>query len=76
MGRTAKIILIINFDAHCDTRVDDRSHSGTPFRDFDGVAKKPFHLIQIGIHEYANNDMTLSRTIAQCANDLVQGNWL
>ncbi len=53
-------ILIINFDAHCDTRIDTIRHSGTPFRDFDEEAKSKFHLVQVGIHEYANNKATLS----------------
>ena len=56
----AENILIVNFDAHCDTRIDDISHSGTPFRDFDKEAKKPFHLMQIGIHDFANSPETLS----------------
>lgn len=60
-GTDCENILVVNFDAHCDTRVDSRSHSGTPFRDFDQAAKKPFHLIQVGIHEFANNDKTLSK---------------
>jgi len=55
-----KNILIINLDAHCDTRVDDRSHSGTPFRDYDLHAKKNFFLYQIGIHQFANSPSTLS----------------
>lgn len=58
--QSGKNTLIVNFDAHCDTRVDDISHSGTPFRDFDRAAKKPFHLVQIGIHNYANSPATLS----------------
>lgn len=55
-----KNILIVNFDAHCDTRVDTRQHSGTPFRDFDKVSNKPFHLVQIGIHHFANSKSTMS----------------
>lgn len=57
---SAKNILVINFDAHCDTRIDEIQHSGTPFRDFDREARKPFHLVQIGIHDYANSPETLS----------------
>lgn len=53
-------IFIINIDAHCDTRVDDDFHSGTPFRNFDKNGTKPFHLIQYGIHTYANSTSTLS----------------
>tara|TARA_Y100000780_G_scaffold232595_1_gene268857 strand:- start:159754 stop:160647 length:894 start_codon:yes stop_codon:yes gene_type:complete len=53
-------ILIINFDAHCDTRIDNIKHSGTPFRNFDEESKNKFHLVQVGIHDYANNKATLS----------------
>lgn len=53
-------ILIINIDAHCDTRVDDINHSGTPFRDYSKIATKPFHLIQYGIQKLANSTQTLS----------------
>lgn len=53
-------ILILNIDAHCDTRVDEIQHSGTPFRDFDKIAAKPFHLIQYGIHSFANSSSTMS----------------
>lgn len=55
-----KKIFIINIDAHCDTRVDDSKHSGTPFRDFDHVVKTPTQLVQFGIQYYANSDSTLS----------------
>ncbi|MCO4752832.1 MAG: arginase family protein [Bacteriovoracaceae bacterium] len=58
---TKQNTLIINFDAHCDTRVDDRKHSGTPFRDFDRESKNKFHLFQVGIHEFANSRDTLSK---------------
>lgn len=55
-----KNILILNIDAHCDTRVDQRSHSGTPFRDFDLTSSTPFHLIQYGIHIATNSKSTLT----------------
>jgi formiminoglutamase len=55
-----KNILIINIDAHCDTRIDDFTHSGTPFRDFSKVNGKKTHLLQYGIHLYANSEETLS----------------
>ena len=53
-------ILILNIDAHCDTRIDHLNHSGTPFRNFDKMASKPFHLVQIGIQHFANSKSTLS----------------
>jgi formiminoglutamase len=53
-------IIIVNIDAHCDTRIDDKRHSGTPFRDFDNEGKLDYHLIQYGIHQFANSASTLS----------------
>jgi len=55
-------ILIINIDAHCDTRIeeDGSRHSGTPFRDYSKIADKEVYLIQFGIHQFANSDSTLS----------------
>ncbi|AYF44981.1 arginase family protein [Halobacteriovorax sp. BALOs_7] len=44
--------LIINIDAHLDTRDDEIHHSGTPFRQLANENK--IKLLQIGIHEYAN----------------------
>lgn len=54
-----KQIIILNFDAHCDTRVDKIHHSGTPFRDFDKLKPTQTSLIQIGVHHYANSTSTL-----------------
>lgn len=54
-------ILILNIDAHCDTRVSDIQNSGTPFRDFSNVCSKPTHLIQFGIHDSANSPSTISK---------------
>ncbi len=53
-------ILILNFDAHCDTRIDDRHHSGTPFRNFDEITDQNTRLIQVGVHLYANSISTMS----------------
>jgi formiminoglutamase len=49
-----KPLLIINLDAHLDTRVDHQSHSGTPFRQFSHHSKMPFKLLQVGIHAFSN----------------------
>lgn len=54
-------IVILNIDAHCDTRIDETSHSGTPFRDYDRNGKKNFFLYQIGIHQFANSKDTLTQ---------------
>jgi formiminoglutamase len=51
-----KKITVINIDAHLDTRIDKTFHSGTPFRQFAEEAVGEFHLIQFGIHDFANPD--------------------
>lgn len=53
-------VVIINLDAHMDTRVDDIHHSGTPFRNLDEKAKNKITLIQYGIHDFANTKTTKS----------------
>jgi len=48
-------VLIINIDAHLDTRMDDSPHSGTPFRQIQKeFGTKRVSLAQVGIHQYAN----------------------
>ncbi len=54
-----KNILILNLDAHCDTRIDNKHHSGTPFRNFTDETSKNVYLIQYGLHNYANAKSTL-----------------
>ncbi len=51
-------LVIVNIDAHCDTRQDALFHSGTPFRQFDNTATRPFKLYQFGIHDFANSSST------------------
>jgi formiminoglutamase len=53
-------VIILNVDAHCDTRVDAIRHSGTPFRDFTNESKIKVRLYQYGIHRYANSPSTMS----------------
>jgi len=60
LSKSYKNILILNLDAHNDTRVADIQHSGTPFRDFDKSATLPFHLVQIGTSLATNSKSTLS----------------
>ncbi|MDH5414734.1 MAG: arginase family protein [Flavobacteriaceae bacterium] len=55
-----KNILTINIDAHADTRIDKVHHSGTPFRNFDEVSTLPHHIIQYGLHKFANSPATMS----------------
>lgn len=52
--------LIINIDAHTDTRVDEFSHSGTPFRQFDTNSSKTFSLLQLGVRPANNNKKNFS----------------
>lgn len=53
-------IVIINIDAHLDTRTDESPNSGTPFRqiarDFNGTVE----IVQLGIHDFANSISTMS----------------
>lgn len=58
---TEKRIVVINIDAHADTRTDDEHNSGTPFRQFAQEFQGEFHLFQIGLHPYANSFSTLSK---------------
>lgn len=48
-------LVVINIDAHLDTRADAWSHSGNPFREFSEVSTQDFKLFQIGIHPFANS---------------------
>ena len=52
-------IIVINIDAHADTRTDEEFHSGTPFRQFADEFKGEFHLFQIGLHAFSNSFSTL-----------------
>lgn len=46
-------IVVLNLDAHLDTRTDSFLHSGTPFRQMDNL-KTPLEIIQYGIQGLAN----------------------
>lgn len=60
LNQVTKKLVIINIDAHLDTRTDESPNSGTPFRqiarDFDGELE----IIQLGIHDFANSISTMS----------------
>lgn len=58
-GLEYKKMIVINIDAHADTRTDTDFHSGTPFRQFANEYAGEFHLYQIGLHEFANSSSTL-----------------
>jgi formiminoglutamase len=54
-------VLVVNIDAHADTRTDDAPNSGTPFRQFANEQGKNFTLIQIALNPFANSFSTLSK---------------
>lgn len=54
-------IFVLNVDAHLDARTDQLAHSGTPFRQMDGLkSKAKISLVQYGIHDFANSLSTRS----------------
>ena len=53
-------VIVINIDAHADTRTDENFHSGTPFRQFSNEFEGEFHIFQIGLHPFANSFSTIS----------------
>lgn len=55
-----KKVIVLNLDAHADTRTDEDVHSGTPFRQFAAEYTGEFHLFQLGLHKFANSLSTLS----------------
>jgi formiminoglutamase len=55
-----KRVIVLNLDAHADTRTDDEPNSGTPFRQFARDYQGDFHLFQLGLHVFANSMSTLS----------------
>lgn len=59
LNQKFKKIIIINIDAHADTRTDQEPHSGTPFRQLEADLEGEFHLFQIGLHPFANSSSTL-----------------
>ncbi|MDO9183301.1 MAG: arginase family protein [Bacteriovorax sp.] len=56
----AKKMVIINLDAHLDTRTDQAPNSGTPFRQIAADFKGELEIIQLGIHDFANSISTMS----------------
>lgn len=60
LSKGRKKVVVINIDAHADTRTDSDPHSGTPFRQFAHEFQGDFHLFQIGLHAFANSMSTLS----------------
>ena len=59
LGMKHKKVIVINIDAHADTRTDTEFHSGTPFRQFADEFLGQFFLYQIGLLAFANSSSTL-----------------
>jgi len=55
-----KKFIVINIDAHADTRTDSHFHSGTPFRQFGVEFPERLKLFQIGLNSFANSYSTLT----------------
>ena len=53
-------MVIINLDAHLDTRTDQEPNSGTPFRQIANEFKGDLEIVQLGIHDFANSISTMS----------------
>lgn len=60
ISENKKKVIVINIDAHADTRDDETFHSGTPFRQFSRDFSGDFHLFQVGLHPFANSKSTLA----------------
>jgi formiminoglutamase len=60
LSDTYSKVIVINIDAHADTRTDENHHSGTPFRRFSQDFAGNFKIYQIGLHPFANTSSTLS----------------
>lgn len=54
-----KKVIVINIDAHADTRTEKEFHSGTPFRQLDEEVEN-LVVFQLGLHPYSNSFSTLS----------------
>lgn len=53
-------MVVINLDAHLDTRTDSEPNSGTPFRQIASSFLGDLEIVQLGIHEFANSITTMS----------------
>jgi formiminoglutamase len=60
LNQLTKKMVVINLDAHLDTRTDPSPNSGTPFRQIAENFEGDFEIVQLGIHEFANSISTMS----------------
>lgn len=70
LNSLSRKIVVINLDAHLDTRVDDEANSGTPFRQIAQHFDGDLEIIQLGIHDYANTISTMSN-LPKSAREIV-----
>lgn len=60
LNQLTKKMVVINLDAHLDTRTDSDPNSGTPFRQIASEFEGELEIIQLGIHDFANSISTMS----------------
>ena len=60
LNHFTKKLVVINLDAHLDTRIDSEPNSGTPFRQIANDFEGEIEIIQLGIHDFANSISTMS----------------
>ncbi|MDD4973329.1 MAG: arginase family protein [Bacteriovorax sp.] len=60
LNHFTKKMVVINLDAHLDTRTDINPNSGTPFRQIAEQFEGELEIIQLGIHDFANSISTMS----------------
>lgn len=61
LNQLTKKLVVINLDAHLDTRTDTDPNSGTPFRQIATQFEGELEIIQLGIHDFANSISTMSK---------------
>ncbi|MDA8791932.1 arginase family protein [Bacteriovoracaceae bacterium] len=68
-------LIILNLDAHLDTRQDSSFHSGTPFRQFDHElqSNESVSLVQFGIH-LANNSISTRKELTNIHQEILYFN--
>ena len=60
LNHFTKKLVVINLDAHLDTRTDIAPNSGTPFRQIAEHFDGEIEIVQLGIHDFANSISTMS----------------
>lgn len=70
LNTLSRKLIIINLDAHLDTRTDKDPNSGTPFRQIADNFEGTVEIIQLGIHDFANSISTMSNLPSK-ANEVV-----